>query len=196
ATPTQLAQVSDHAAQGDADFQAGNYAQATSDFQHALVDSPNNGGVMLLLGQSLFASGQFMPAAGAVQLAMQVLPEAQWGTVVTNYRELYPNIQNYTDQLRVLEKARTSDPNNAGLRFLLGYHYGYLGYPKNAVTELDQAIKLQPKDYGAQLLRNVFAAKAGIPAIPVTPPTAPPTTPENTPSTQTSPPPAPAVRAS
>ncbi|HEY5313236.1 MAG TPA: tetratricopeptide repeat protein, partial [Pirellulales bacterium] len=147
------------------------------------------------------ASGQFMPAAGALQLATQMLPEAQWGTVVTNYRELYPNIQNYTDQLRALEKARTSDPNNAGLRYLLGYHYGYLGYPKQAVTELDQGIKLQPKDYGAQLLRNVFAAKAGIPLIKVTPPPPPTKAPATgtpaagAPASQTSPPPSPASRA-
>ncbi len=139
----------------------------------ALVDTPNNGGLLLLLSQSMFAAGQFEPAAGALQLAMQMLPQDKWGAVVQNYRELYPNIQNYTNQLRSLESARTSNPNDAGLRFLVGYHYGYLGYPAQAVKELDRAVALQPKDIGAQVLRNLFAAKAGILAIPITPPKAP-----------------------
>ncbi len=182
-TSDQLASATDFTNQGEEAFQAGRYQEAVQKWQHALVDNPNNGGLMLLLSQGLYATGQFEPAAGALQLAMQMLPQSQWNTVVANYRELYPNIQNYTDQLRVLEKARTDKPNDPGLRFLLGYHYGYLGYPKEAVTELDKGIAIQPKDQLAVELRNVFAEKAGMPAIPSATPTNP-----ATPATQTVPP--------
>ena len=126
---TTTTATNDFAGQGEADFRSGNYTAAVQDFQHALINDPNNGGLMLLLAESMFASGQFSPAAGAVQLGMQMLPEAQWGVVVKNYTDLYPNIQNYTDQLRKLEDARTSNASDPALRFLLGYHYGYLGYP-------------------------------------------------------------------
>ena len=174
-TSEQLASATDFTNQGEEAFQAGRYQEAVQKWQHALVDNPNNGGLMLLLSQAMFASGQYSPAAGAVQLGMQALPQDQWGTVVKNYTDLYPNIQNYTDQLRALENARTSSPSDPGLRFLLGYHYGYLGYPTQAVKELDKALTLAPKDIGTQVLRNVFAAQAGMPAIPVTPPPAAPT---------------------
>jgi tetratricopeptide (TPR) repeat protein len=131
------------------------------------VDHPDNGGLVLLLSQALFATGQFQPAAGALQLAQQLLPEDQWGNVVKNYPELYPNIQNYTNQLRILESASESDAANPALRFLLGYHYGYLGYPRQAVGELDQVIHLQRQDMGAVRLRNMFAAQLGLPATPL-----------------------------
>jgi hypothetical protein len=181
-TAEQVASAADFTNQGEEDFKAGRYQEAVNKWQHALVDNPNNGGLMLLLSQGLYAAGQFEPAAGALQLALQMLPQNQWSTVVSNYTELYPNIQNYTDQLRALEKARTDSPKNPALRFLLGYHYGYLGYPKNAVTELDEGIALLPKDKLAIDLRNIFATKAGMPSIP----SATPETPA-TPATQAAP---------
>ena len=33
---------------------------------------------------------------------------------------------------------------DAALRFLLGWHYGYLGYPKQAVRELNKTVELAP----------------------------------------------------
>jgi hypothetical protein len=56
------------------------------------------------------------------------------------------------------------------LRFLLGYHFGNLGYPTQAVRELDKAMDLQPQDLGSQKLRDMFASQAGLPARPHTAP--------------------------
>jgi tetratricopeptide (TPR) repeat protein len=119
---------------------------------------------MLLMAQALFAQGKYDDAAGAVQLGMQSLPENEWGNVIKNYPQLYPNVQNYTDQLKALENARNAKPDDPAMRFLLGYHYGYLGYPKQAVVEFDKALDLQPKDLGSQKLRDIFAVQAGMPA--------------------------------
>jgi tetratricopeptide (TPR) repeat protein len=169
ATPPaeQVASADAFDVKGEADFKAGNYPAAIQDWQHALVDTPHNGGDMLLLAQSLFASGQYQPAAGAVQLGMQMLPQEQWGNVLKHFADLYPNNQAFTDQLRALEKSRKTNPNDPATRFLLGYEYGYLGYPKQAVAELDKAIGLRPQDRGAVVMRNQFAAQAGLPALPV-----------------------------
>jgi tetratricopeptide (TPR) repeat protein len=87
---------------------------------------------------------------------------------VKNYTQIYSNIQNYTDQLKALERARTAKPDDPAMRFLLGYHFGYLGYPKQAVAELDKALELQPKDLGSQKLRDLFASQSGMPARPHT----------------------------
>ncbi|HVC97470.1 MAG TPA: hypothetical protein VND64_27555, partial [Pirellulales bacterium] len=62
--------------------------------------------------------------------------------------------------LRALEAARTKQDSPA-LRFLLGYHYAYLGFPQQAVRELDKALKLNPQDELARQLRDSMKAKLG-----------------------------------
>jgi hypothetical protein len=52
---------------------------------------------------------------------------------------------------------------------LLGFHYYYLGYSKQALTELDKTLQLEPKDPMARQLRNIVAAKLGLPASPAPP---------------------------
>jgi tetratricopeptide (TPR) repeat protein len=92
------------------------------------------------------------------QRAIERLPASKWGEVIKNYSELYHDNQEYTDQLRVLEKRRRAN-DSPMLRFLLGYHYGYLGYPKEAVRELDKALEMAPEDELARKLRAEFATK-------------------------------------
>jgi tetratricopeptide (TPR) repeat protein len=88
-----------------------------------------------------------------------MLPNDKWGTIVTNYKELYSNIGDYTSQLRALEKASAERPNDPALRFLLGWHYGYLGFPTEAVRELNKTLELVPGDQVAKTLRDDMAGK-------------------------------------
>ena len=152
------------AQKGENDFKAGDYKSAVYAWRHALLDDPQNGVLMMMLAQGLFATGSFDEAAGAVQQAMQLVPEDQWGVVVSNYKELYGKIGDYTTQLRALEKAVKESPDDPGARFLLGYHYGYLGYPAHAVKQLDKVLDLAPADQLAQKLRDQFNAKLPKPA--------------------------------
>jgi tetratricopeptide (TPR) repeat protein len=119
------------------------------------------------------ATGKFEEAAGATQMAMQMLPKEQWGVVVSNYKDLYGNVQDYTDQLRALERAVKDKPDNPPLRFLLGYHYAYLGFAKEAVDQLDRGLKLMPQDEGAKQLRDVMRAKLPKPDAPAAAPPMP-----------------------
>ena len=132
--------------------------------------SPTIPGLVLLLGQALFATGKYDEAAGAVQHGLSMLPQDKWGVVVSNYSELYRGNQDYTDQLRALEAARKKT-NSPALQFLLGYQYGFLGYPKEAVRELDKGIGMAPGDVIAKKLRDYFAAK--LPSPPACPASAP-----------------------
>ncbi|HTU25226.1 MAG TPA: tetratricopeptide repeat protein [Pirellulales bacterium] len=157
----QLQDSLDYAGLGEIDFRGGKYAQAVQDWRHALVEDPQNGAIVLLLSQALFATGQPVEAAGALQAALEMLPEDKWGAVVTHYNELYPNIQAYTDQIRAVENLRDASPEQPALHLLLGYHFGYLGYPKQAVRELEKAIELSPHDEIAHKLYAVFDARLG-----------------------------------
>lgn len=56
--PTLAANAGDYAAQGEADFQAGNYASAVKNWQHALVEDPDNATLVMMLSQRLLRDGQ------------------------------------------------------------------------------------------------------------------------------------------
>jgi tetratricopeptide (TPR) repeat protein len=159
--PATAAQSSfpDFTGNGEADFKAGRYAAAIQNWRHALVDDPHNGGLVLMLSQALLQLGQYDEAAGAAQAGIRMLPAEKWGAVVVNYKELYGNFQEYTSQLKVIEKARDAKPESPAIHFLLGYNFGFLGYPKHAVRELDKVIELEPKDEIAVKLRDYFKAK-------------------------------------
>ena len=165
-TAEELERASQYISLGEQSFRAGSYQDALRQWRHAMVDNPNNGALVLLMSQALFALGEYDSAANSVQMAMQMLPESEWGGVVKNYTQLYPNIQVYTDQIRAAEKARDAEPDDGAIRFLLGYHFGYLNYPKQAVRELDKALDIEPRDAGAQKLRDIFARQASLPARP------------------------------
>ena len=157
------------AEKGENDFKARDYKGAVYAWKHAVVDDPMNGVLVMMLAQGFFATGEFDEAAGAAQRAMQILPKEEWGVVVKNYKELYNNVQDFTDQLRALEKAVKEKPTDPALRFLAGFQYAYLGYPKEAVDQLDKGLKLAPRDEIAKKLREEMAAKLPKPIEPPTP---------------------------
>jgi hypothetical protein len=163
----------DFSALAETQFKAGNYAAAVSAWRHALLDDSKSPVLVLLYAQGLFATGKFDEAAGAVQQALRQLPDDKWGVVVSHYGELYRGNQDYTDQLRALELARNNpETDSPAVRFLLGYHYGYLGYPKHAVAELDKTLAAVADDSIARQLREIMAAKSPA-ASEVAPPAAP-----------------------
>ena len=99
-------------------------------------------------------------------MAMSLLPSDHWGVVVKNYTDLYPNVGNYTSQLRSLESARNAKTDDPALRFLLGFHYNYLGYPAQAERELKKTIELQPQDEMAKQLLSVVKGETPAPSTP------------------------------
>lgn len=149
----------DYAAIGEREFFAGEYARAVKSFRHAMVEDPGNGACALLLAQGLFQTGAFEEAAGATQLATQLLPEEKWGVVGDHRRELYGSNEDYVKQLRVLEDAIRDKRDAPALRFLLGWHYGFNGYPKEAVDQLNKVVALAPKDEIAVQVRDVMQKK-------------------------------------
>jgi tetratricopeptide (TPR) repeat protein len=156
APTSSIPSSSDFTSRGETEFRAGHYSSAVQLWRHALVDDPKNGGVVMMLSQALFAVGQYDEAAGAAQYGMSLLPPDKWGAVVQRYKELYGNQQDYTDELKRLEKARDASPDAPAIRFLLGYHFGYLAYPKQAVRELDKLLEIAPKDEMARKLQEQF----------------------------------------
>jgi tetratricopeptide (TPR) repeat protein len=152
--------------QGEAAFKSGDYKGAVYAWRHAVVDDPQNPVLLMMMSQALFATGNFEEAAGAAQAGMKMLPKDKWGVVIANHKELYGSVQDYTTQLRALETAIRDKPNNPALRFLAGYHYAYLGFPKEAVDQMNKVLKIEPRDEMAKALRDEMQPKAPQPAAP------------------------------
>lgn len=177
-SPSPVASAGTFVEKGEAAFKMGDYNGAVYNWRHAVVDDSQNPVVLMMLGQGLFATGKFEEAAGATQAAMHQLPKDQWGVVGKNYKELYGNVQDYTDQLRALEKAVKDKPDNPALRFLAGFHYANLGFPLEAVDQLDKVIKLVPQDEMAKQLRDELRGKLSQPTAPEEAPAQPSPAPE------------------
>ena len=144
----------DFANQGVAAFQKGDYDGAASGLRHAIVEDPGNPILLMELGMALFAMGKYEEATGAIQTGMHQLPPDHWGMVVTHYADLYANPQDYTRHLHGLEQGVKAKPNDPSVRFLLGYHYGYLGFFKQSMEQLDKTIRIEPRDEMAKQLLN------------------------------------------
>lgn len=144
---------------GETDFKSGNYKGAVWAWRHAVLDDPKNGVLLLMLAQSFFATGRYDEAAGATQQAMPLLPKDKWSVVIANRAELYGKAKDYTTQLRALENAVKTKPQDPALRFLAGFHYAALGFPQEAIDQLDKGLKEAPQDEMAQALREEMTAR-------------------------------------
>src|SRR5262245_50617134 len=140
--------------QGEDALKARDYRSAVRAWRHAVVDDPKNGATIMMLAEALFAVGDYDEAAAAVQQAMMLLPEEKWGGVVSQFRGLYTNIQDYFDQLTELAKAVEQYPNDPALRLELGFQYAYSGHPDLALRQLDKLLELVPQDPIARKLRD------------------------------------------
>ncbi len=139
---------------GTAAFQSGDYAGAVNVWRHAALDDPQNGVLMMKLGQALFATGQYREAAFALQVGMNQLPMSAWGDVVGHYSHLYGNPHDFTTQLRALEAAIHLHREDPALRFVAGFEYGYLGFLEPAIVQLEEALVFSGNDEMTDLLLN------------------------------------------
>jgi hypothetical protein len=152
---------------GEAAFWRGDYLGAVEDWNNSLNGGPPNPVLIMMLGQAYFAAGNYREATVTTQAAMRALPQDQWGVVVANRHELYGNPKAYVQQLQQLETSVNENPKDPAERFLLGYHYAYLGYPQPAVAQLDKVVELEPRDELAAELRKVLTPRLPDPGAPV-----------------------------
>ena len=149
----------------EAAFRAGRYDQGVRFGNHAAVEMPRNGKLFLFVAQALFALDDYRGAAGAVHRAMSLLDAKDWGYVAENFRRYYTNAD-YVEQVRRLEKFITDNPDAAYARFLLGYHYGFLGHGSEARRQLTKAVELESRDELARRLLELFGGTAPAPSAP------------------------------
>ncbi len=140
-------------AQARSAFRSGDYRQSVRLAGHAAVEMPRSSEVHQFTSLSLFALAEYRGAASAAHAGLSVGSAWDWSTL----RGFYADADDYTPQLRALEKHVRENPNAAYAHFLLGYHYLMLGHSDSARQKLSMVLKLTPEDKLAARLLNSLA---------------------------------------
>jgi hypothetical protein len=149
----------------EAAFRAGDFEDAARLANHALVEMPRDGKLLLFAAQTLFAVGDYRSAAAAIHQATSLLGSEQWGYVVENYRQYYRG-RAYVDQMARLDEYIKENPNTAHAYFLRGYQHGFLGHQKSTLRDLNKAVELESRD---QLAAQLIERFGGTPPVASTP---------------------------
>lgn len=138
--------------QGLEQFKSGNYQKALATFDVSLKQLPSDPVVHEVRALTLFALGQYTPAAASLNSLLSSAPGMDWTTMSS----LYGNADDYTKQLRALEQFCKSNQNDAAAAFVLSYHYLVLGEKEGAIGSLQTVVKLQPKDSTAKRMLDAL----------------------------------------
>jgi len=125
---------------------------------HALVEMPRDGKLLLFAAQTLFAVGDYQNSATVIHQAASQLDAKQWGYVVENYKQYYRG-RAYVDQMDRLNEYLKKNPEAGYAHFLRGYQHGFLGHPKSALRDLSKAVELESRDKLAVELIERFGGK-------------------------------------
>jgi uncharacterized protein (TIGR03066 family) len=139
-------------------FRQGDYDAALDIINKAVAQYPSDAVLHEFRALVLFARGDYQQAAATLHSVMAVGPGWDWATLSS----LYPDISIYTKQLRALEASARSNPQDAGSRFVLAYHYMCAGHTDAASRQLQQVVQLVPSDrVAADLLRMLTPRSQG-----------------------------------
>ena len=100
-------------------FKAGDYDTALALVNRAIKNNPSDEVLHEFRALTQFAKQDYNGAAATIHSVLAVGPGWDLATMAS----LYADVQDYTDQLRTLEKYTKSHADEAGSHFLLGYHY-------------------------------------------------------------------------
>jgi tetratricopeptide (TPR) repeat protein len=140
--------------------------RSNREIDRAIKLDPNDTALHEFRSLVLFAQGKYRDAAAGAYAVLSVGPGWTWDTV----RDLYPEPELYTRQLRLLEQYVRANPKASDGLFLLAYHYLVLDHVPNAVKELEKFVKLVPQDKLAPQLIAAFTPPAGAQASSDPPP--------------------------
>lgn len=137
-------------------FQEQRYSDAALLFQQLMVTRSNSELAPLMLAQAKFAEGEFLSAGEQLADALTKVAPSRWGEPVKQYRELYPQVRLYSQQIKALQEFVKLNSDKFSAQLLIGYHYGYLGYRQDAIKHLRLAQGLSPENQVVAKLLQQF----------------------------------------
>ena len=137
----------------EAAFRNRNYPAAASQVAQAISRDRDNGYLWQFSSQVHLANGKFTQAAQDAGLAMKLTPRKDWFWIIEQFREFYRN-DDYVTQMKRLSEHIKLNPRDVPARNLRAYHFLGLGYPNEAMTDLNAAKAVSPNDEWTQTLIN------------------------------------------
>jgi len=129
-------------------FYAGEYSKALAQVDKALAKMPTDTTMHEFRSLVLFAMKKYKDSAATAYSVLAVAPGWDWTTM----SGLYSDVDVYTGQLRALEAYSKQNPKAPEGHFLAAYHYMTAGHDEAAAGQLEEVVKLTPKDQVAQQL--------------------------------------------
>ncbi|MCA9123658.1 MAG: tetratricopeptide repeat protein [Planctomycetaceae bacterium] len=155
---TATAQGRQYQQQAESALRAGRTDQALRLANHALVEMPRDGKLLLFVSHTLLATGDYRGAAAAIHQAATLLEKDDWGYVTKNWKNYYRG-RGYADAMDKLNEYVKKNPDEAYAHFLRAYHFGFMGQKEFAQKEMARAIELEGRDQLAVELLKMFGGE-------------------------------------
>jgi hypothetical protein len=123
-------------------FKLGSYEEALQLTNQAIKQLGSDASVHEFRALTLFALARYEEAAATLYPVLSAGPGWDWTTMIG----LYSSADVYTQQQRALETYCNANPDAAGARFLLGYHYLVQGHKDAAALMFQKVAQLRPTD--------------------------------------------------
>jgi tetratricopeptide (TPR) repeat protein len=123
-------------------FTKGDYAKAQELIEKAIQKAPGDATLHEFRALTQFAQKKYQDAAATIYAVLAAGPGWNWDTL----KSFYDDEKTYKDQLRALEDHARANPKAAEDHFLLAYHYLVLDSKDAAVKQLEEVVRLMPKD--------------------------------------------------
>ncbi len=134
-------------------FRSGDYKRALELDESAIQNVPDDPLLHEFGALCLFALEDYNRAAAVLNALLAVAPGMDWTTVSS----LYPDVDQYTAQLRKLEAFSKQHPDDAAAHFVLAYQYMVAGHGDAAVRQLKQVVAAQPEDQVAKRILDALS---------------------------------------
>ena len=138
-------------------FQQNDYDRALDIVNKGISQYPSDSVLHEFRALILFAKADYQQAASTIHSVLAVGPGWNWATL----GGLYTDVAIYTRQLRALEAFARQNPDDAGSRFLLAYHYMAGDHQDAAARKLQDVVRLSPEDRVAADLLAMMTHPAG-----------------------------------
>jgi tetratricopeptide (TPR) repeat protein len=123
-------------------FAKGEYVRAQQLIEKGIEKLPGDATLHEFRALTQFAQKNYKDAAGTIYAVLSAGPGWNWETL----KSFYDSEDTYQQQLRALEEYTRNNPKAAEAHFLLAYQYLVLDAKEAAIGQLEQTVRLSPKD--------------------------------------------------
>ncbi len=152
-----------HFSAGVKAFEEGHYAMAATSFQQAMETAPGDKILPFAYAQALFADGHYRDAVSVLRLALASSESTEEAPGVFYPRGLYQDDDQLFTHIDQFMDVQESQPQDADLKLLLGYHLlgiGEVSLARSYLEDVESSPETQPAAQTLLVLADRLEAEA------------------------------------